>query len=170
MLGKNTHFKLKLINFIVIVAILYIYNINLDLWETKEALQTEQKKEELATQTLTELESSLDSMLAEYTKQNEEAKEAEETSLWQDGTYEGTGNGFAGELTVSVTIEKGVITDIQLADSGSDDAVYVNMAVGVIDEMLAEQTSEVDAVSGATFSSNGIMEAVAEALSQAETP
>lgn len=170
MLGKNTHFKLKLINFIVIVGILYIYNINLDLWETKEVLQTEQKKAELATQTLTELESSLDSILAEYTKQNEEAKEAEETYLWKDGTYEGIGSGFAGKLTVSVTIEKGVITDIQLVDSGSDDAAYVNMAVGVIDDILSEQTSEVDAVSGATFSSNGIMEAVAEALSQAENP
>ncbi len=170
MLGKHTHFKLKLINFIIIVIVLYIYNINLDLWETKEALQTEQKRAELATQTLTELEGSLDSIVTEYTKQNEEAQETEETYLWKDGTYEGVGSGFAGELTVGVTIEKGIITDIQLLDSGSDDAAYVNMAVGVIDDMLAKQTYQVDAVSGATFSSNGIMDAVADALRQAENP
>lgn len=170
MLGKNTHFKIKLINLIAIAAILYIYNINLDLWETKEAMKTEQERAELATERLTELETSLDSMVAKYTTQNQEAKETEETYLWQDGTYEGTGTGFAGELTVSVTIEKGTITDIQLVDSGNDDAAYVNMAVGVIDKMLAAQTSEVDAVSGATFSSNGIMDAVAEALSLAENP
>lgn len=170
MLGKHTHFKLKLINFIIIVIVLYIYNINLDLWETKEALQTEQKRAELATQTLTELEGSLDSIVTEYTKQNEEAQETEETYLWKDGTYEGVGSGFAGELTVGVTIEKGIITDIQLLDSGSDDAAYVNMAVGVIDDMLAKQTYQVDAVSGATFSSNGIMDAVAVALRQAENP
>lgn len=170
MLGKHIHFKLKLINFIIIVIVLYIYNINLDLWETKEALQTEQKRAELATQTLTELEGSLDSIVTEYTKQNEEAQETEETYLWKDGTYEGVGSGFAGELTVGVTIEKGIITDIQLLDSGSDDAAYVNMAVGVIDDMLAKQTYQVDAVSGATFSSNGIMDAVADALRQAENP
>lgn len=169
MLGKNTHFKIKLINLIAIAAILYIYNVNLDLWETKESMKTEQERAELATERLTELETSLDSMVAEYTTQDQEAKE-EETYLWQDGTYEGTGTGFAGELTVSVTIEKGTITDIQLVDSGNDDAAYVNMAVGVIDKMLAAQTSDVDAVSGATFSSNGIMDAVAEALSLAENP
>lgn len=170
MLGKNTHFKIKIINLIMIAAILYIYNINLDLWETKESLQAEQKMAELATEKLTELETGLDSMLAEYTIQNQETEEALETYLWQDGTYEGTGTGFAGELTVSVTIEKGTITDIQLVDSGNDDAAYVDMAVGVIDKMLAAQTWEVDAVSGATFSSNGIKDAVAEALSLAENP
>ncbi len=170
MLGKNTHFKIKIINLIMIAAILYIYNINLDLWETKESLQAEQKMAELATEKLTELETGLDSMLAEYTTQNQETEEALETYLWQDGTYEGTGTGFAGELTVSVTIEKGTITDIQLVDSGNDDAAYVDMAVGVIDKMLAAQTWEVDAVSGATFSSNGIKDAVAEALSLAENP
>lgn len=170
MLGKNTNFKIKLINLIAMAAILYIYNMHIQLWEIKETMQTEQKRADMATEQLTELEKSLDTMLANYTKGEKKIQEAEDTYLWRDGTYEGTGIGFAGELTVSVTIEKGIITDIALIDSGNDDAAYVNMAKGVIDEMLKQQTSEVDAVSGATFSSNGIMDAAAQALSLAENP
>lgn len=52
---------------------------HIQLWEIKETMQTEQ---------LTELESSLDTMLANYTKEEKEIKEAEATYRWQDGTYE----------------------------------------------------------------------------------
>ena len=69
---------------------------------------------------------------------------------------------------IQVTIENGVIANIEVLDYGNDDEAYVNMAVGVIDAMLETQSSEVDAVSGATFSSNGIKAAVAEALQEAE--
>ena len=88
MLGENTHFKIKVINLIAIVAVIYIYNLNLSLWETTETLKFQETR--------------------------------------------------------------------------------ADMAVGVIDAMLETQSSEVDAVSGATFSSNGIKAAVAAALQEAE--
>ena len=46
------------------------------------------KRADMATEQLTELESSLDTMLANYTKEEKEIKEAEATYRWQDGTYE----------------------------------------------------------------------------------
>lgn len=81
-----------------------------------------------------------------------------------DGTYEGTGNGFRGETTVSVEVESGIITNITIASTG-DDAQYMNRASGtVISEILAAQDTNVDTVTGATFSSNGIISAVEDAI------
>lgn len=81
-----------------------------------------------------------------------------------DGTYEGTGNGFRGTTSVSVTVENGAITDITI-NSYADDAAYFTRAQDtVISEIISTQSLDVQAVSGATFSSNSIMDAVADAL------
>ncbi|MGB4659931.1 MAG: FMN-binding protein, partial [Mobilitalea sp.] len=86
-----------------------------------------------------------------------------------DGTYEGTGSGFRGETTVNVTVSEGIISEIQIV-STDDDAKYMNKASNqMIADMISTQTAEVDTVSGATYSSNGLIEAVKEALSQAAT-
>ncbi|SHJ65672.1 FMN-binding protein [Parasporobacterium paucivorans] len=87
------------------------------------------------------------------------------TSAYTDGTYTGTGTGFRrGTTTVSVTVSGGLITDIEVV-SYQDDAPYFNRAYNtVISEIMETQSTNVDAVSGATFSSNGIMDAVADAL------
>ncbi|MBP8640848.1 MAG: FMN-binding protein [Oscillospiraceae bacterium] len=91
------------------------------------------------------------------------------SSGYADGTYTGSGTGFHnGTTTVSVTISGGEITDIQTISS-QDDGPYYNRAFPTISsEIISEQSSSVDAVSGATFSSKGIMDAVADALSQAK--
>lgn len=81
-----------------------------------------------------------------------------------DGTYEGTGNGFRGTTSVSVTVENGAITDITI-NSYADDAAYFTRAQDtVISEIISTQSLDVQAVSGATFSSNSVMDAVADAL------
>jgi uncharacterized protein with FMN-binding domain len=83
---------------------------------------------------------------------------------YKDGTYTGTGTGFRGDTTVSVTVSGGAITNIEIV-SYNDDRPYFKMASStVISEIIASQSAQVDAVSGATFSSSGIMEAVANAL------
>lgn len=87
-----------------------------------------------------------------------------QSGLYEDGTYTGSGSGFRGTTKVSVTVQNGQITDIALL-SKNDDAQYFNRAWDtVIALIISGQTTTVDAVSGATFSSNGIMEAVADAL------
>jgi len=91
------------------------------------------------------------------------------TSGYVDGTYSGSGTGFHnGTTTVSVTISNGQITDIQTL-STQDDGKYYNSAFSsVTSKIISAQSSSVDAVSGATFSSRGIMSAVADALSKAK--
>ena len=97
----------------------------------------------------------------------EEAKKTESKAKGSfdlaDGIYKGTGTGYAGEVTVAVTIKDKQITAIDILSS-SDDAAFFNRAKAVIDRIIAGQTLDVDVVSGATFSSNGIISAVKNAL------
>lgn len=80
-----------------------------------------------------------------------------------DGVYKGTGTGYAGDITVSVQIKDKQIVAIDIL-STSDDAAFFNRAKAVIDRIIESQTLDVDTVSGATFSSNGIISAVKNAL------
>ena len=82
----------------------------------------------------------------------------------EDGTYTGSGTGFRGETSVSVTVANGYITAIKVEDYNDDERYFSRAETTVINEILEGQTPDVDAVSGATYSSNGIMEAVADAL------
>lgn len=66
---------------------------------------------------------------------------------------------------MAVTIKDKQITAIDILSS-SDDAAFFNRAKGVIDRIIAGQTLEVDVVSGATYSSNGIISAVKNALTR----
>ncbi|SHM17950.1 FMN-binding protein [Ruminococcus flavefaciens] len=92
--------------------------------------------------------------------------EAETNGIYTDGTYKGSGNGFRGKTEVTVTVESGVITDITV-DSYKDDKEFFQKAKsGVIADIIKSQSTDVDAVSGATFSSNGIIEAVKNALGE----
>ena len=91
----------------------------------------------------------------------------QEPSAYKDGTYYGTGTGFAGNLKVEVVITGGKISNIQIVET-NDGSEYIQKASGVINQILgAQSTNGIDTVSGATFSSNGIIKAVRNALSQA---
>ncbi|MCX7773009.1 MAG: FMN-binding protein [Clostridia bacterium] len=90
-------------------------------------------------------------------------------SGYKDGTYEGSGIGYHHRTTtVSVTISNGQITDINTISTGDDGRFYDRAFPYVTSEIISAQDTSVDAVSGATFSSNGIMSAVADALSKAK--
>lgn len=82
-----------------------------------------------------------------------------------DGVYTGRGQGRNGEITVNVTIQSREIMDIQVV-SHVETPKYFSRAEGVIDVILSAQSTEVDAVTGATISSDGIKAAVANALEQ----
>jgi uncharacterized protein with FMN-binding domain len=85
---------------------------------------------------------------------------------YEDGTYSGTAVGYNGNITVEVEIESGEIKSIKIT-SHTDDAEYITLALGVVDAMLKSQSTNVDAVSGATYSSKGIIMAVRDALNKA---
>lgn len=84
---------------------------------------------------------------------------------YKDGTYEGSGTGFGGTIRVRVTISGGKIAAIDILEASGETASYFASAQGVISRMIAGNTPNVDAVSGATYSSNGIIQAVQNALS-----
>lgn len=87
-----------------------------------------------------------------------------------DGTYEGSGTGFGGTITVSVVLKDKTIQSISIVSAPGEDATFLNRAKGVIDRIIASQSVDVDTVSGATFSSKGILAAVKNALTgQADT-
>lgn len=107
--------------------------------------------------TESEAESSLDTN-EETTAQN----------VYKDGTYTGTAYGYDGDITVTIIIENDVITAID-ASSAEEDLWYFEQAESpVVRAILDSQSTSVDAVSGATYSSKGIMKAVENALAQAK--
>jgi len=100
------------------------------------------------------------------TEENVSTKASSDAS-YKDGTYEGSATGYSGQMTVSVTVSGGKITEINIVDTG-DDEEYLIDAKDVIPQIIEKQSTEVDAVSGATHSSKGIINAVAKALESAK--
>ncbi len=92
----------------------------------------------------------------------------EEPDGYKDGIYYGTGTGFGGPLKVKVEISDGKITSIQIVEN-SDGSSYISKASALISSIISKQSTNVDTVSGATYSSVGIIQAVRDALSQAAT-
>lgn len=86
---------------------------------------------------------------------------------YKDGTYPGSGTGFGGTITVQVTVSGGKITAVDILSASGETGSYFASAQGVVSKVLSSQSPNVDAVSGATYSSNGIIQAVQNALSQA---
>lgn len=143
-------FWIKLINIFLILCILFCFN---KVLETREqAKEIDRLKNEL-----------------EYAKQNiTEVTTEAENSKYTDGEYEGSAKGFGGDIFVKVIISAGKISDITVVSAEKEDKAYYDQAVKVIDEMKEKQSAEVDTVSGATFSSTGIINAVSQALEKAE--
>lgn len=85
---------------------------------------------------------------------------------YADGTHIGTGEGYNGTITVAVRIADGQITGVTVV-STSDDSSYWQSATAIIDEVVEKQSTDVDSVSGATYSSKGLKEAISNALATA---
>ena len=98
---------------------------------------------------------------------SDEAEESEDLA-YKNGTYTGDGQGFGGNIQVQVTLENDTITDIQVVSAPGEDSAYLSQGQGVISTILAAQSTDVDTISGATFSSTGIINAVNDALGKAE--
>lgn len=109
-------------------------------------------------------EENTDETEAEDTSSNEDSEEL----VYKNGTYTGDGQGFGGNIQVQVTLENDTITDIQVVSAPGEDSAYLSQGQGVISTILASQSTDVDTISGATFSSTGIINAVNDALGKAE--
>ena len=87
-------------------------------------------------------------------------------SIYLDGIYTAEATGFEGQITVQVTVAEDKITDITIL-SAEDEEEYLSRAKQVIPAILEGQSPNVDTVSGATYSSTGILNAVKLALAKA---
>lgn len=103
-------------------------------------------------------------MLAATTAQAEKSTAAEKAETFKDGTYEGTGTGFGGQIKVQVTVKDTKITAIDILSAPGEDSSFLQKAKGIIERIIEAQNLEVDTISGATYSSRGILSAVKNAL------
>jgi fumarate reductase flavoprotein subunit len=83
-----------------------------------------------------------------------------------DGTFTGEGQGNNGPIKVEVTVKDGSITEIQVLEQAETPNIYAGAEEQFIPELIKTQNLEIDAVAGATNSSNGLREAVKNALKQ----
>ena len=88
--------------------------------------------------------------------------------VYKDGTYTGEAEGYGGTIQVEVTLAGDEITSINVVSAPGEDSAYLSQAESVINSVISAQSTDVDTVSGATFSSTGILNAVDEALGKAE--
>lgn len=83
---------------------------------------------------------------------------------YKDGTYTGSAQGFGGDIKVKVTVSGKKISAIDITQADGEDEAYLSMAEDIVKTILDKQTMDVDTISGATYSSTGIKNAVGQAL------
>lgn len=117
-----------------------------------------------------EMEAAAAELAAQYEREAQAESEAAEPSrgAYADGDWEGTAEGFGGPITVLVNVSEGSVTDIQVVSAEGEDPAYFATAQEVLPAMVQAQSAEVDTVSGATFSSTGLIQATANALEAAQ--
>ena len=145
--------KKKLIMSMLVVGLMF----SMAACSSSSDSSTEETTEETAEEETAEEES---------TEEAAEEEEAVEEEAGLTGTYTGTGSGFGGDITVTLTLEDGVITECSI--DGPDETETVGGAAleELAEQVIAANGSEIDGVSGATYTSDGVSEAVANALGE----
>ena len=96
-----------------------------------------------------------------------ETESTDSQGAYKDGTYTGSAEGFGGNVDVKVTIEAGKISSVDITAAEKEDGAYLAMAEDIIPSIISAQSADVDIVSGATITSEAVIEAVQDCLSQA---
>ena len=123
---------------------------------------------------ITELESQVNQLQGEKAEILEVAKSsgklgadgdsAQMKGTYKDGTYTGSAQGFGGDIKVKVIVSGQKISAITITQASGEDEAYLSMAKDIINTIIDKQSADVDTVSGATYSSTGIKNAVTQAL------
>lgn len=150
---KDRDFILRAVNLVLILGVLWQYQ-NTALLRADTVAQRQKEIKEV------------EAWNASVLQAQQEAEEEKPTGP-KDGTYEGSAYGFGDLITVSVTLKDGKMTDISVLSADGEDKPYYKQAVSVLNEMLNAQSTEVDTVSGATLTADGLIDAVADAMGKA---
>lgn len=169
------NFGIRIINILLVVVALYTYNTTINLREKDDSIaqltaQVEYEQwqnEQLQAQ---QLQMQHEMKKAQGLADEEDQKESETLdSLYADGTYQGEADGFGGTISLEVVVGDGVITAVNILSADGEDGVYFSVAQDIIPTILEAQSAQVDTISGATFSSTGIRDAVEQALEKAKS-
>lgn len=90
-----------------------------------------------------------------------------ETGAYTPGTYEGSGQGYGGTVTVSITVDANAITDVKITGDKETPTVG-GAALETLADQIKEKGTEIDGVAGATVTSGGVKEAATDALNKAK--
>ena len=146
---KHPTFLVKLLCLLLILGLFYGYQ----QVALQRAAAVAEREEEIA--------------LAEAHNREVQQKMNAVSERFVPGTYEGEAQGFGGIIKVSVTVDENEITDIKVLSSPGEDAAYFSQAETLNAKILQRQSTDLDAVTGATLSSIGLLDAVDAALEQA---
>ena len=84
------------------------------------------------------------------------------------GTYTATAQGFGGDVVATITVSDKAIESVELTGDDETDGIGSNAIEELPAAIVDAQSSEVDAVAGATITSNAVKQAAADALAQAQ--
>ncbi|GAB7197212.1 FMN-binding protein [Dickeya oryzae] len=89
---------------------------------------------------------------------------------YKDGTYTGKAQGKEGEIEVSVKVSAGKIANVEVVKHEDTEAMMLGVIDNILPEIIEKQTAEgIDAVTGATMSSTGVLAAAKQALEKAKS-
>ncbi len=101
--------------------------------------------------------------------QEEIIQEYSNASEYSDGNYTGSAQGYRGVVQLSVEVVEGKITDISVISHNEDMMYFLKAYDTVVSNIIETQNPFVSTVSGATYTSNALIKAVADALSDTNT-
>ena len=189
---KNQNFYMRVISLLLVIMAVFFYSNSMKAKENEKEIAALTDKVDTLQEQQSELLSALETI---YTNrvQNQAASASSDSStsadtsdsastddnsasddaadadnVYKDGTYTGEADGYGGTIQVEVTLVSDEITSINVVSAPGEDSAYLSQAESVIDSILSAQSTDVDTVSGATFSSTGILNAVDDALGKAE--
>lgn len=94
---------------------------------------------------------------------------ADNAASYTDGTYTASAHGCLSDVAVTVTITGGKVTDVDIDASGETPELGGNAAAALAEQLTEAGTaSGVDAVAGATMTSDAVFTAMDDCLSQAQ--
>ncbi len=189
---KNQNFYMRVISLLLVIMAVFFYSNSIKAKENEKEIAALTDKVDTLQEQQSELLSALETI---YTNrvQNQAASASSDSSasadtsnsastedssasddaadadnVYKDGTYTGEADGYGGTIQVEVTLASDEITSINVVSAPGEDSAYLSQAESVINSIISAQSTDVDTVSGATFSSTGILNAVDDALGKAE--
>ena len=189
---KNQNFFMRVISLLLVIMAVFFYSNSIKAKENEKEIAALTDKVDTLQEQQSELLSALETI---YTNrvQNQAASASSDSSasadtsdsastedssasddaadadnVYKDGTYTGEADGYGGTIQVEVTLASDEITSINVVSAPGEDSAYLSQAESVINSIISAQSTDVDTVSGATFSSTGILNAVDDALGKAE--